>query len=61
MLFILFLIVFQNVENFRNKTVVISLWNDLAINVGQELLDIADSSPVVALKSLKVGEFQGNL
>lgn len=38
---------------------VVSLWNDLATNVGQELLDMADKSPVVAMKSLKVGEFQG--
>ncbi|KAF3625000.1 hypothetical protein FXO37_31089 [Capsicum annuum] len=36
------------------KTVVVSLWNDLATNVGQELLDMADKSPVVAIKSLKV-------
>ncbi|KAJ8536318.1 hypothetical protein K7X08_034719 [Anisodus acutangulus] len=42
-----------------NKTVVVSLWNDLATNVGQELLDVADKSPVVAIKSLKVGDFQG--
>ncbi|KAK1387998.1 Replication protein A subunit [Heracleum sosnowskyi] len=41
------------------KTVVVSLWNDLATTVGQELLDIADQYPVVALKSLKVGDFQG--
>ncbi|CAN4088363.1 unnamed protein product [Withania somnifera] len=41
------------------KTVVVSLWNDLATNVGQELLDMADKSPVVAIKSLKVGDFQG--
>ncbi|KAK9116008.1 hypothetical protein Sjap_014955 [Stephania japonica] len=41
------------------KTVVVSLWNDLATGVGQELLDIADSFPVVAIKSLKVGDFQG--
>ncbi|XP_051115840.1 replication protein A 70 kDa DNA-binding subunit B [Andrographis paniculata] len=41
------------------KTVVVSLWNDLAAGVGQELLDIADKSPVVAIKSLKVGDFQG--
>ncbi|KAL8134937.1 hypothetical protein AgCh_009810 [Apium graveolens] len=41
------------------KTVVVSLWNDLATTVGQELLDIADQSPVVAMKSLKVGDFQG--
>ncbi|KAK3037962.1 hypothetical protein RJ639_030667 [Escallonia herrerae] len=41
------------------KTVVVSLWNDLATTVGQELLDIADMSPVVAIKSLRVGDFQG--
>ncbi|PIN00420.1 Single-stranded DNA-binding replication protein [Handroanthus impetiginosus] len=41
------------------KTVVVSLWNDLATNVGQELLDMADKSPVVAIKSVKVGDFQG--
>ncbi|KAL2321509.1 hypothetical protein Fmac_025888 [Flemingia macrophylla] len=41
------------------KTVVVSLWNDLATNTGQELLDIADSSPIVAIKSLRVGDFQG--
>ncbi|XP_027333073.1 replication protein A 70 kDa DNA-binding subunit B isoform X2 [Abrus precatorius] len=41
------------------KTVVVSLWNELATNIGQELLDIADKSPVVAIKSLKVGDFQG--
>lgn len=38
---------------------MISLWNDLATNVGQELLDIADQSPVIALKYLRVGDFQG--
>ncbi|KAH7851810.1 hypothetical protein Vadar_016752 [Vaccinium darrowii] len=41
------------------KTVVVTLWNDLATTVGQELLDISDKSPVVAIKSLKVGDFQG--
>ncbi|XP_050225644.1 replication protein A 70 kDa DNA-binding subunit B [Mercurialis annua] len=41
------------------KTVVVSLWNDLATTVGQELLDMADKSPVVAIKSVKVGDFQG--
>lgn len=41
------------------KTLVVSLWNDLATTVGQELLDISDKSPVVAIKSLKVGDFQG--
>ncbi|KAK4750457.1 hypothetical protein SAY87_003939 [Trapa incisa] len=41
------------------KSVVVSLWNDLATGVGQDLLDIADKSPTVAIKSLKVGDFQG--
>ncbi|XP_071721963.1 replication protein A 70 kDa DNA-binding subunit B-like [Rutidosis leptorrhynchoides] len=41
------------------KTVVVSLWNELATDIGQELLDIADKSPVVAIKSVKVGDFQG--
>ncbi|OIW18523.1 hypothetical protein TanjilG_13275 [Lupinus angustifolius] len=41
------------------KTVVVSLWNELATTIGQELLEIADQSPVVAIKSLKVGDFQG--
>lgn len=40
---------------------MVSLWNELATSVGQELHDIADKSPVVAIKSLKVGDFQGNL
>lgn len=47
------------VSNCRKKTVVISLWNDLATSVGQELLDIADQSPVIAVKYLRVGDFQG--
>lgn len=38
---------------------VVSLWGDHATNVGQELLDMSDKSPVVAIKSLKVGDFQG--
>ncbi|WOL17668.1 replication protein A 70 kDa DNA-binding subunit B-like [Canna indica] len=42
-----------------NKTVVVSLWNDLATDVGQQLLDIVGTSPVVAIKCLKVGDFQG--
>lgn len=39
---------------------MVSLWNDHATNVGQELLDNADKFPIVAIKSLKVGDFQGN-
>ncbi|CAL1393132.1 unnamed protein product [Linum trigynum] len=41
------------------KTIVVSLWNDLATGAGQELLDMADKSPVVAIKALRVGDFQG--
>ena len=40
---------------------MVSLWNELANDVGQELFDIADKSPIVAIKSLKVSDFQGNL
>lgn len=47
------------VADETKKTVVVSLWNELATTVGQELHDIADKSPVVAIKSLKVGDFQG--
>lgn len=47
------------VADETKKTVVVSLWNELATSVGQELQDIADKSPVVAIKSLKVGDFQG--
>ncbi|WJZ86577.1 hypothetical protein VitviT2T_006020 [Vitis vinifera] len=45
-------------DPFWKKTVVVSLWNDHATNVGQELLDNADKFPIVAIKSLKVGDFQ---
>nr|AGT15869.1 replication protein [Saccharum hybrid cultivar R570] len=47
------------VADDSGKTVNISLWNDLATMIGQELLDMVDSSPVVAIKSLKVSDFQG--
>ncbi|KAK4779331.1 hypothetical protein SAY86_006859 [Trapa natans] len=46
------------VDDTKN-TVVVSLWNDLATGIGQELLDVADESPIVAIKTLKVGDFQG--
>lgn len=41
------------------RTVVVSLWNELATSIGQELVDIADKNPVVAIKSVRVGDFQG--
>nr|GEV43822.1 replication protein A 70 kDa DNA-binding subunit B [Tanacetum cinerariifolium] len=41
------------------KTVVVSLWNSLATDLGQKLLDMADESPVVAIKSLRVSDFSG--
>ncbi|KAK9198750.1 hypothetical protein WN944_013936 [Citrus x changshan-huyou] len=47
------------VADETKRTVTVSLWNELATNVGQELLDNADKSPIVAIKSLKVGDFQG--
>ncbi|KAG4155190.1 hypothetical protein ERO13_D03G096700v2 [Gossypium hirsutum] len=47
------------VADETKKTVVVSLWNELANNVGQELFDNADKYPIVAIKSLKVGDFQG--
>ncbi|GMI78170.1 ARABIDOPSIS THALIANA RPA70-KDA SUBUNIT B, RPA70-kDa subunit B, Replication Protein A 1B [Hibiscus trionum] len=47
------------VADDTKKTVVVSLWNELANTVGQELFDLADKSPIVAIKSLKVSDFQG--
>ncbi|KAK8695003.1 hypothetical protein V6N13_072545 [Hibiscus sabdariffa] len=47
------------VADETKKTVVVSLWNELANNVGQELFNLADKSPIVAIKSLKVSDFQG--
>lgn len=43
----------------RKKLVTVSLWNDLATNIGQELLEKVDTAPVVAMKCLRVGDFQG--
>ncbi|KAG6474057.1 hypothetical protein ZIOFF_067981 [Zingiber officinale] len=44
-----------------NKTVTVSLWNELATDVGQDLLDMVHTSPVVAIKCLRVGDFQGGI
>ncbi|XP_057871294.2 replication protein A 70 kDa DNA-binding subunit B [Cryptomeria japonica] len=41
------------------KTVTLSLWNDLAKKEGQELLDIVDSGPVIAVKGIRVGDYAG--
>ncbi|OMO53144.1 Nucleic acid binding, tRNA/helicase-type [Corchorus capsularis] len=49
----------MTVADDTKRTVVVSLWNELANTVGQELFDMADKSPIVAIKSLKVGDFQG--
>ncbi|XWS51231.1 hypothetical protein CRYUN_Cryun12cG0158800 [Craigia yunnanensis] len=49
----------MTVSDETKRTVVVSLWNELANDVGQELFDIADKSPIVAIKSLKVSDFQG--
>ncbi|KAK8955109.1 hypothetical protein KSP39_PZI001884 [Platanthera zijinensis] len=40
-------------------TVSASSWNDLATTTGQELLDLVDKAPVIAINALKVGDFQG--
>ncbi|KAJ9545274.1 LOW QUALITY PROTEIN: hypothetical protein OSB04_024981 [Centaurea solstitialis] len=42
-------------------SVVVSLWNHHATSAGQELLGMGDNPPIVAIKSLKVGEFQGDI
>ncbi|KAF8673750.1 hypothetical protein HU200_048503 [Digitaria exilis] len=47
------------VADESGKTVSVSLWNDLATTTGQELLDMVDSSPIIAIKSLRVSDFQG--
>ncbi|RZC85835.1 hypothetical protein C5167_026511 [Papaver somniferum] len=44
----------------KNKTIVVSLWNGLATTMGQELLDVLDSDLIMAIKSLKVGDLQGD-
>ncbi|KAL2642129.1 hypothetical protein R1flu_009716 [Riccia fluitans] len=41
------------------KTVVISLWNDLATDYGAKLLNMVDEAPVVAFRSVRVGDYQG--
>lgn len=45
---------------FRKKSVVVSLWNKLATDLGEELLEMVDKSPIVAIKSLRVSDYQGN-
>ncbi|KAK6925113.1 OB-fold nucleic acid binding domain, AA-tRNA synthetase-type [Dillenia turbinata] len=47
------------VADETNKTVIVSLWNENATTTGQELLDMADKLPIIAIKSLKVGDFNG--
>uniref|UniRef100_A0ACD5TVT4 Uncharacterized protein n=1 Tax=Avena sativa TaxID=4498 RepID=A0ACD5TVT4_AVESA len=47
------------VADDSNKTVTVTLWNDLATTVGEELLAMVDSAPIIAVKSLKVSDFQG--
>ncbi|KAK9053817.1 hypothetical protein SSX86_024891 [Deinandra increscens subsp. villosa] len=41
------------------KTVVVSLWGELAKNLGEQLSKMVNESPVVAIKSLRVSDFQG--
>ncbi|KAL6649484.1 hypothetical protein ACP70R_013708 [Stipagrostis hirtigluma subsp. patula] len=47
------------VADDSGKTVTVSLWNDLATTTGQELLDMVETAPIIAIKSLKVSDFQG--
>ncbi|KAJ9560057.1 hypothetical protein OSB04_005217 [Centaurea solstitialis] len=47
------------IADATKKTVVVSLWNVLATDIGQKLLDMVDESPIVAIKSLRVSDFQG--
>ncbi|XP_076907473.1 replication protein A 70 kDa DNA-binding subunit B-like [Bidens hawaiensis] len=41
------------------KSVTVSLWGPLATGIGDKLLDMFDSSPIVAIKSLRVSDFGG--
>jgi hypothetical protein len=41
------------------KTVVITLWNDLAIKEGATLSDALNDAPILVAKALRVGDFQG--
>lgn len=57
-IYLIFLIT-ENAIFCRMKTVTVSLWSDHATNIGQELMEKVDTAPIVALKCLKVGDFQG--
>jgi len=41
------------------KTVVVSLWNDLAKKEGQVLLDNVDDGPIIAVRAAKVSDYSG--
>lgn len=41
------------------KTVIVSLWNDLARKEGQELLDNVDNGPIVAVRAARVSDYSG--
>lgn len=41
------------------KTVVITLWNDMAIKEGATLSDTLTDAPILVAKALRVGDFQG--
>ncbi|KAH9322348.1 hypothetical protein KI387_016987, partial [Taxus chinensis] len=47
------------IADASKKTVSLSLWNNLAKKEGQELLDIVDSCPVIAVRAVRVGDFSG--
>ena len=55
--------IYRHHHNGRKiSTVLIVAWHnligDLATTVGEELLDMVDSAPIIAVKSLKVSDFQ---
>ncbi len=41
------------------KTVVVSLWNNMAMNEGATLSNTVNDSPVLMVKSLRASDFQG--
>ena len=60
--------IYRHHHNGRKiSTVLIVAWHkhnligDLPTTTGEELLDMVDSAPIIAVKSLKVSDFQGML
>ncbi|KAJ7277071.1 hypothetical protein O6H91_02G027800 [Diphasiastrum complanatum] len=47
------------VADQSQKTVSVSLWNDLAVKDGEKLLEMLHHAPTVLIKGLRVSDFQG--